>query len=310
MQDLRKAVNRFATEQEARSSKFMAINKKIDEISRKYNLVDHSDINRQRYPWAKGLLRKPEFYAARLWEYPYSVLSAQLNSGMKCLDVGCGMNAFLPYLRDIEKCDAIGLDPDFFESGLHNKAHGINNNFIKKTGLMIVESSMENIPLPTSAFDRIFCISVIEHVDSEVARKGMHEMARLLKPGGKLIITVDVNIFQEINKPLDLIWESGLLLEGKLDLRWPYKRFGIFVGGKEPADVFGFTLVKDNYLVQLKYTEKKNVKSVPGYQIPRLRYETTIPQTVSRDEHIDIMQKSRRKINKILYRLFKITRLK
>src|SRR4030042_3220278 len=171
-----KAACRFATQAEVKTDKFMKINKKIDQLTHEYKLIDHSDINRERYPWAKGLYHKPECYAARLWEYPYAILSANLKSKMKCLDVGCGMMPFLIYLRDIEKCDAVGLDPDFFNSGLKNKAHGINKKFLKKTKLKVIQSGMESIPLGDDSVDRVFCISVIEHVPQDIAKRGINEM--------------------------------------------------------------------------------------------------------------------------------------
>lgn len=301
---------RFATESEVKTDQFTKINKQIDKISHKYNLIDHSDINRERYPWAKGLYHKPECYAARLWEYPYALLSANLKTKMKCVDVGCGMMPFLLYLRDVIHCEAIGVDPDFFDSGTKNKAHGINKAFIKKTDLNLINAGMESIPLGDESVDRVFCISVIEHVPPDIARLGMQEMARILKPNGKLIVTVDVNMFSEINRPLDLIWESGLMLQGSLDLKWPFKRFGIFVGGAEPADVFGFTLVKRKYKVQTMYTKSSKAEEIEGHEIPLMRSisKEQINQNVQDVQNtlIDSKKQSTPIIKKIIFKFFKL----
>jgi SAM-dependent methyltransferase len=43
------------------------------------------------------------------------------------------------------------------------------------------------IPEPDAAFDAILCSEVLEHVPDPI--KAIHEFARLLKPGGKLILT-------------------------------------------------------------------------------------------------------------------------
>ena len=42
-------------------------------------------------------------------------------------------------------------------------------------------------------FDKIYCISVIEHLPEKIAYKGMNEMARVLKKGGLMIITLDLD---------------------------------------------------------------------------------------------------------------------
>ena len=96
-------------------------------------------------------------------------------------------------------------------------------------------------------------------------------MARILKPGGRAIITVDVNMHSEISRPLDLIWDSGLSPLGEIDLRWPFHRFGIFNDGRQPADVFGMTLIKDSYPVEAAYTEvKENTPVIESYLAPTL----------------------------------------
>lgn len=266
-------MSRFATVEEVTSEEFMALIEILNKITVDYQLPDHSDINQERYPWSAGLLNKPEFYAARLWEYPFALFSAELKPGMKCLDMGCGMTAFTIYLKEIAKCDTVGIDPDFFKSGIRYKDHGGSKEFIIKTGLKIIKGKMESIPFPSNFFDRVFCLSVIEHVPFCISKQGMQEMARVLKPNGRLIVTVDVNMFSEISHPLDLMWNSGLPLLGGIDLQWPFHRFGIFCDRKQPADLFGmiFTKPKD-YYVETSYSQKKKtVSMMEGYLIPKLR---------------------------------------
>jgi hypothetical protein len=91
---MRDALSRFATAEEVRSPDFAAVNEVLDRISVDFQLPDHSDVNELRYPWSRGMLSKPSFYAARMWEYPYAILAAELSPGLKVADVGCGMTAF------------------------------------------------------------------------------------------------------------------------------------------------------------------------------------------------------------------------
>lgn len=267
-------LNKFATAEEVRSAEFSAINKVLDQIAVRFDLADHSDLNDLRYPWSAGMLSKPAFYAARLWEYPYAILAADLTPGIKVVDIGCGMTAFTIYLKDHAGCDVTGIDPDVFEAGLKYKAHGVSKEFIERTGIKFLKGDMTALPLESESQDRAFSISVMEHVPPDIRRQGMQEIARVLRPGGKAILTVDMSMWFQLNRPLDLVWESGLNFFGTVDLRWPTKRFGMFsddpVKGV-PADVFGMVLVKDGGVVETQYRRgAEQVEVVAPYLVSTL----------------------------------------
>ena len=271
-------MSRFATVDEVRSTEFMSLSRILDQLTTRYNFPDHSDVNQERYPWATGLLSSPAFYAARMWEYPYAILSAELKPGIRCADIGCGMTPFTVFLKEIAKCEVVGIDSHIFDVGISYKGHGVSREFVRKTGLQIVQCGGEAIPFSSNTFDRVFCLSVVEHLSPDVARRGFREMARILKPGGRAIITADVNMFSEISRPLDLIWDSGLLPLGDMDLRWPTRRFGIFCDGKQPADVFGMTLIKEDYPVETQYTGvggSTNPSLISASLIPTMRRQST-----------------------------------
>jgi SAM-dependent methyltransferase len=173
-----------------------------------------------------------------------------------------------------------GVDPDVFEAGLKYRGHGVSEEFIKRTQIKFLKGDMTSLPLETDSQDRAFSISVMEHVPPDIRRQGMQEIARILKPGGRAIITVDMSMWFEVNRPLDLVWESGLNLFGPVDLRWPTQRFGMFsddpVKGM-PADVYGMVLVKDSGEVETQFRrDGAVVDSVPPYRVP-----TLIPQSSS-----------------------------
>lgn len=269
-----KSAIRFATREEVMSEDFQALRNTLNRINVEYTLDDFTDINHERYPWAEGLLESPEMYAARLWEYPYAILSARLKPGMRCVDVGCGMTAFTIYLKEVALCDVVGADPDLFESGIHEKAFGVSREFIRKTGLQVVRCGMEKINLPSNSCERVFCLSVIEHLERATIYRGIREMVRILKPGGLLVLTADVNMHSDICRPMELIWDSGLIPDGPVDLRWPVSRFGIFCDGKQPADVIGMTLLKEEHHVESQYGIAGGVERLPiieHSQVPELR---------------------------------------
>lgn len=264
--------SRFATVGEASSDTFLNIARRLDEIAVQQKLPDHADVNRERYPWSAPYLSSPQMYASRLWEFPYAVLAADLASGMTCLDIGCGMTSFTVYLRQVAGCTVVGVDPEVFESGSRYKGHGVSREFIRRTGIEVVQSGMKSLPIGENSVDRVFCLSVIEHLPSAVAQLGMEEIARVLKPGGRAVLTVDVNMLTELSRPLDLIWDSGLIPVGELDLRWPKERFGVFCDGSQPADVFGMVLEKDGAEVNRSYRDEAGPPAtMPSSRIPVVR---------------------------------------
>lgn len=267
-------LTRFARLEEVLSPSFASVNKVLDGLNVKYELADHSKLNQARYPWSTGLLSVPAFYAARLWEYPFSVHATELQRGMNVADVGCGMTPFTIYLSQQTQCKVTGIDPDVFDAGVRYFAHGVSQKFITETGLNIVKGGFESLPLPSNSQDRVFCISVMEHVSADLRRRGMQEIARVLKPGGFAVLTVDMSMSIELNRPLDLIWDSGLNLVEPLDLRWPSRRFGMLDGSTGPlatADVLGMTLRKEDRRVETQYHHVNGpVPSVPAHLVPTL----------------------------------------
>lgn len=265
---------RFATVEETLSSRYLTLVAKLNQITVDYQLPDHSALNAVRFPWSEGHLGTPALYASRMWEYPYALLAAELEPGMRCADIGCGMTAFPIFLKNEAGCEVTGVDPDLFDKGMVYLGHGVNREFIAKTNLDIVQARMQRLPLETDSFDRVFCLSVIEHLPPELIRKGVQEMARTVKPGGRLILTVDVCMHQAACQPLDLIWESGLLPVGAFDLQWPERRFGMLDPERGPLDVLGIVLEKVEGQVATEYagTGQMPPPLVSHYQIPTLKY--------------------------------------
>jgi len=94
----------------------------------------------------------------------------------KVLDVGCGTGATLVALAEVADVTGIELDAGAVA-------------FCRERGLeQVVEGSAESLPFSDGAFDMVFALDVIEHLDDDEA--GLREFLRVLKPGGKLVVTV------------------------------------------------------------------------------------------------------------------------
>lgn len=266
--------SRFASIAEATSEPYAHLNRTLAGLNAEFNLPDHAELNRTHYPWAIGLFPGSQLYGSRLWEYPFAILAADLQPGMACADVGCGRTPFTVYLSRHPGIQVTGFDPDVGGDEKRTTAFGVNADFVRRTGLDIRPCGMVRLEAPDNHFDRVFCLSVIEHLDAPTARAGLREMARILKPGGRLIVTMDVAIHETTcdADPLSLIWESGLLVAGEVDLRWPRRRLGIGYHGGLPADVYGMVLEKSAAEVESRYAEPgAAVPAVASSAIPALR---------------------------------------
>ncbi len=123
----------------------------------------------------------------------------------------------------------VGFGRGIFANALENKGYIVSGVELSDTLLEIAQKnypdinfkkgSATSIPFPGDSFDCLICIEVLEHVpDTEVA---LYEMARVLKPGGKMII-IDKNILSIHPKYFipTFVWKSFLEMSNK----WFYSR--------------------------------------------------------------------------------------
>ena len=95
---------------------------------------------------------------------------------------------------------------------------------------------LSGFPYKDNTFDRVFCISVIEHIAECGLAKAAKEFRRVLRPGGLLVATIDC-------WGLGLKWQefiraSGMELYGESDFNLPERKKA------QPYDVVGFVLEK------------------------------------------------------------------
>jgi len=132
-----------------------------------------SDIEKPEF---KRLIKKLKIIPwSRLWEWPWVILNSDIKERLRILSAGCVGDPIAKYC--IQKgCETHGIDID-------------NHNL---PGLNFKKADIRNTPYPPDYFDRIFCISVIEHIwDNPM--NSINELLRVLKPSGLLAVTTDIN---------------------------------------------------------------------------------------------------------------------
>lgn len=95
----------------------------------------------------------------------------------RILDCGCGTGSNLDMLRPFGR--AVGFD-----------LTGIGPAFAREHGHQVAQASIAQIPFATGAFDLVTSFDVFQCLPEPVERDAISEMARVLKPGGWLLLHV------------------------------------------------------------------------------------------------------------------------
>jgi SAM-dependent methyltransferase len=116
------------------------------------------------------------------------------------LDAGCGegRHTFHCFRND---CSILGMDLD--KKSLLKARWVLGEMKKRKDGkgeVLFLRGDALCFPFRTSAFDKIICAEVIEHVRDD--RLGIAELARILKAGGKIAITVPTTVTERVYKKL------------------------------------------------------------------------------------------------------------
>lgn len=106
---------------------------------------------------------------------------ANISAGKRLLDAGAGQGRYRTFCAHLTY-----LAQDFARYDGKGDGTGLHTGRWDQSGLDVI-SDITAIPLPDAWFDAVLCTEVLEHVLDPVAALG--ELARVLKPGGMLILT-------------------------------------------------------------------------------------------------------------------------
>ncbi|HLZ61309.1 MAG TPA: methyltransferase domain-containing protein [Ktedonosporobacter sp.] len=110
---------------------------------------------------------------------------ARLEPGEVVLDVGCGTGTLAMVAKERVGATGrvIGIDPS---RQMIARARGK----ARRASLCIdfEPGVIEQLAFPDQSFDVVLCIWMIHHVPDEIKQQGLSEMARVLKPEGRLLI--------------------------------------------------------------------------------------------------------------------------
>jgi ubiquinone/menaquinone biosynthesis C-methylase UbiE len=136
----------------------------------------------------------PDAWWSRLYEYIWC--KRLIIPGETVLDAGSGPNYPFQYELAENGCKvfSVDLNPDLLNSKPHpNIEH--------------IVASIDAMPVPSGSIDTVYCISVLEHLPYDMVKKVLAEFYRVLKLGGRLVLTLDITMdgrYSCIRKPEQL----------------------------------------------------------------------------------------------------------
>lgn len=114
-----------------------------------------------------------------------TVAFARIQPGEQVLDVGCGTGTLaIEVQQRIGKAGRVaGIDP-----GTQQIARARSKAARRHLPIDFQTGVIEQIPFPDQAFDVVLSTLMMHHLPAGLKRQGLAEIARVLKPGGRLII--------------------------------------------------------------------------------------------------------------------------
>jgi ubiquinone/menaquinone biosynthesis C-methylase UbiE len=144
-----------------------------------------TDDSAQRYDTQVEVLLKGAANATRRQALPqlHEVFAGRDQRRLRLLDIGCGTGRFLDFVKQTwPRLPAVGLDlsePYVREAKRHLK---------RWSRISLVVANGESIPLPDASQDAVTSIFMFHELPPKVRRRVLREIARVLKPGGRLVL--------------------------------------------------------------------------------------------------------------------------
>jgi SAM-dependent methyltransferase len=139
------------------------------------------------------------------------------------LDAGCGDGRYLAALAELGPVPDRVVGVDIAESILLTAATATSEAGVRAE---LVRGNLEQLPFADSEFELVLCVQAIEHLLHATA--GIRELARVLRPGGTLLLTTDnrkSTITKTLNAPRWLVAGALGKHRARVQIEFPHGDF-------------------------------------------------------------------------------------
>ena len=225
-------------------------------------------------------------------DYTIAYVTENIPTGSFIMDLGCGAG---PVLSELVKYDyrLLGLDFSFDMLLRTRKTLGTSADAVP-----LAVADCEHIPVSDSSLDCIVCLGVISYAESIDA--ALREQHRILKPGGKTIISYRNNLNSILLDPAKLIkYMISIVFKNR---KSEYDRIGLRLSRREILKIIKnlpFAIVKEHQIGfgSIRMNEKILSNGRLAIKINKLLHKflgffklTSVYRAIS-DIHIVILEK-------------------
>ena len=131
----------------------------------------------------------------RRFEYPWAYYAVPLSPGMRVVEVGGALSGF-QFVLASQGLETHNVDPflDYGSSATYDapeERHAFLNRTFG-TDVRLHRAELPQAALASESVDVVYCISALEHFPAPAVRQTLSEVHRVLRPGGRFVLTLDL----------------------------------------------------------------------------------------------------------------------
>lgn len=176
------------------------------------------------------------------------------------LDAGCGDGRFLAGIARLPDRPARLVGTDISGRILETAARwAARDGFTAE----LVQANLEQLPFPDGEFDVVLCVQAIEHLLDPQA--GLDELARVVRPGGRLILSTDsaaAIVSRVVNAPRSALVAALGRRGSHAHVSFPHRMFGL--------DEITRMIERSSLVVAHRETFRFHVDGLNGPRVTRL----------------------------------------
>ncbi|MCB0324243.1 MAG: class I SAM-dependent methyltransferase [Bdellovibrionales bacterium] len=128
----------------------------------------------------------------RRYEYPWAYFALPRPHGLQVMDLGGGLSGF-QFVLAREGLKVVNVDPGTAEKGWPvNQASIDRLNRIFGAAVQLKNCTLADAAIAPGTFDRVYCLSVLEHFSVAQFSSVVDSVWACLKPGGHFVVTADL----------------------------------------------------------------------------------------------------------------------